>query len=69
MTEQQTLILNHAVVDANAWFAHCVSVFGNEAAEQMLEQKVERHRVSYEAAVALPDYKNRAARVAEQNLL
>jgi len=54
LTNEQLNILNHVVVDGQAW--------ADNATEEAMLAKVARHKQSYDDAVAKGDYKNRKQR-------
>lgn len=54
MNDDQRAVLAHMVPDAEAWYAHTVTTFGEVRAAQMLHAKVERCRPIYENAVRDP---------------
>ena len=74
LTERERAVLAHVVVDPDAWWEHCCSCDGSDGQraldhEACLSAKVARWGGEYDAAVALPDYKTRAERDAEQEAL
>jgi len=64
LTSEQRVILAHEVVDPDAWLAHAVETFGDDATA-MLKNKVARIKPKYDAEKAKPAYKTRAERDAE----
>jgi len=67
MTKEQREVLSHVVADPDAWMAHAVATFGQEAAERFLQDKVSRWRETYLLAKAREKdgYANRAQRDAQ----
>tara|TARA_Y100000114_G_C11717620_1_gene306810 strand:- start:556 stop:819 length:264 start_codon:yes stop_codon:yes gene_type:complete len=62
LTDKQTKVLRHVVIDAESWVQHAEAKFGTEIATTMLEQKVARHEADYDAKVAAGSYKDRLDR-------
>tara|TARA_R100001369_G_scaffold77557_1_gene106999 strand:+ start:345 stop:608 length:264 start_codon:yes stop_codon:yes gene_type:complete len=59
LTSRQQLVLRHMVIDAEGWIEHAETKFGTEIATIMLEQKVTKYEVDYDAKVAAGSYKDR----------
>jgi len=62
LTSRQQLVLRHMVIDAEGWIEHAETKFGTEIATIMLEQKVTKYEVDYDAKVAAGSYKDRLNR-------
>ena len=62
LTDEQRAVLAHVVVDPDAWVAHAEA----EVGENAVTGKIARHSAAYDAAVALPEYKNRVERDAAE---
>lgn len=62
LTDKQTKVLRHMVIDAEGWVQHAEAKFGTEIATIMLEQKVATHEADYDAKVAAGSYKDRLDR-------
>jgi len=62
LTSRQQLVLRHVVIDAEGWIEHAETKFGTEIATIMLEQKVTKYEVDYDAKVAAGSYKDRLNR-------
>lgn len=65
LTNEERAILAHVVVDVDAWVAHALSSFGQEAGEVAVRAKIESHRAAYLAAKDLPGYQTRAEQEAD----
>tara|TARA_R110000823_G_C15822399_1_gene489387 strand:+ start:620 stop:826 length:207 start_codon:yes stop_codon:yes gene_type:complete len=64
LTGNERAVLEHVVIDADAWWHHA-NVWEQTDEESALAAKVERHQTSYESSLAAGDYKNRLARDAD----
>jgi len=69
MTAEQRAVMEHVVVDADAWLAHAVAAFGAERAQEMLAAKVARWKPDADGARKRPGYKARAARDAADKVV
>ena len=58
LTDHDRAVLAHMVVDVDAWVAHAEA----EVGEWAVTEKIAKYSAAYDAAVALPDYKNRVER-------
>ena len=74
-TQRQLVVLNHMVVDGQAWVDRDVDYHVARGMPQIeaedhttkgMEAKVARHAVSYDVAVAAGNYRNRAQRDADE---
>lgn len=64
MTPTDRACLAHIVVDSDAWYDHALKTFGEQKAEAMLAEKVERWWAEYTRDSVKPDYKTRLQREA-----
>lgn len=64
MTPVDKQVLQHVVMDADAWYDHVLRTFGETRANAMLAAKVERHYQDYVRESARLGYRNRAEREA-----
>lgn len=62
MTPRQKAVLDHVVEDAQAWYDHAVSTFGQQLADEFLRQKVARWEPEFERESKRQDYKTRKQR-------
>ncbi len=62
ITQKQLDVLNHMVVDGQAWSNHTESHFGLELGTQHMIAKVAKNQASYDEAVSQGNYKNRKQR-------
>lgn len=67
MTPEQRAVLEHVVLDADGWYAHVITTFGEERAAQMLAAKLARWSADYARESAKPDYTKRADRAHERS--
>lgn len=65
MTKTEKDILAHVVVDPDGWYAHAVAVFGAKA-DDVLKEKIDKYRASYNVSSASAGYKDRATLEAEK---
>ena len=66
LTEEQLNILNHVVVDGQAWADHAEKTFTSEKANEAMLAKVATHKLAYEKELAKGSYLNRKQRDDEQ---
>ena len=81
LTDRERVVLAHTVMDPDEWWAHACGWRGNDPAgadgsgnpiircEKSLDAKVAKWGPRYDAALAAGDYKNRAAREVELQVL
>jgi hypothetical protein len=76
LTDRETVVLAHVVLDPVAWWTHVCGRDGSDGkraldAEAALAEKVAKGANSYDAALAADgaDYKNRVARDAAQRAI
>ena len=64
LTQEETAVLAHVVLDPSAWWTHAVNTFGERRAEAALAAKVARWVPSYLSALESDGaaYKSRAVR-------
>ena len=62
LTEEQLNILNHVVVDGQAWADHAEKTFTSEKANEAMLAKVATHKPAYEKELAKGNYLNRKQR-------
>ena len=62
ITEEQLNVLNHVVVDGQAWADHAEKTFDTEKAKEMMLAKVAKHKPSYDEEIAKGSYLNRKQR-------
>jgi len=62
ITEEQLNVLNHVVVDGQAWADHAEKTFDTEKAKEMMLAKVATHKPAYEKELAKGSYLNRKQR-------
>ncbi len=65
LSQNETAVLAHAVVDPAAWWRHCQASFRGDP-EAALAAKIGRHAAAYRAASAGPGYMTRAAYAAAE---
>jgi len=69
LTEEQLNILNHVVVDGQAWADHTEKTFDQEKAKEMMFAKVAKYKPEYDEEIAKGSYLNRKQREDEQERL
>jgi len=62
LTERQLNILNHCIVDGQAWADHVEKTFDAEKAQQILLEKVSKYESDYDEQKAKGNYLNRVQR-------
>ena len=62
LTDHDRAVLAHMVIDVDAWVAHAEA----EVGENAVTGKIARYSAAYDAAAALPNYKNRVERDAAE---
>ena len=62
ITEEQLNVLNHVVVDGQAWADHAEKTFDTEKAKEMMLAKVAKHKPSYDEEITKGSYLNRKQR-------
>ena len=62
LTEEQLNVLNHVVVDGQAWADQAEKTFGEDKAKEAMLAKVARHKSSYDEAVKNNGYQTRKQR-------
>ena len=65
MTPRQRAILEHVVLDADAWYAHALETFGKQLADEFLVQKCKRWEPEYQIERVKVNYETRAQREAK----
>ena len=72
LTDRESAVLAHVVMDPNAWWTHVCSRDGSAGgraldAEKCLANKVSKCGPDYDATLAAGGYKNRVVRQAEED--
>jgi len=62
LTEEQLNVLNHVVVDGQAWADQAEKTFGEDKAKEAMLAKVARHKPSYDEVVKNDGYQTRKQR-------
>ena len=66
LTEEQLNVLNHVVVDGQAWADHTEKTFDQEKAKEAMLAKVAKYQPEYDEEIAKGSYLNRKQREDEQ---